>query len=115
MLVIQNLISFSNMPQHTLILVQYTPGFETRGYLDFQSVPEAMDALVKMYEMKLKELNPQHKNISYDIADLFKFLDSLSDLVALVFDGKTNQYAPRDRNWIKEGIVSHLRRQTGGK
>jgi len=97
--------------QHTLILVQYTPAYETRGYMDFASVPIAMDALVKMYETKLKELNPSMKHIQYDIADLLKFLDTLTDLVALVCDNAVGKYDPRDRNWIKERIVTHLRNQ----
>jgi hypothetical protein len=99
---------------HTLILIQYTGAFESRGYMDFNSVKEAMDALVKMYEMKLKELNPQVAHITYDVTDLFKFLDSMTDLCALVFDNKTNKYDPKDRNWVKETIVSHLRGAAGG-
>ena len=97
--------------QHTLILVQYTPAYETRGYMDFPSVAVAMDALVKMYETKLKELNPHMKHIQYDITDLLKFLDTLTDLVALVCDNSVGKYDPRDRNWVKERIVTHLRNQ----
>jgi hypothetical protein len=62
-----------------------------------------------MYEMKLKELNPQIGHITYDISDLFKFLDSMTDLCALVFDHATQKYDPRDRNWVKDNIVSYLR------
>ena len=43
-----------------------------------------MDALVKMYEHKLKELNPSVQNITYDIADLYNYLDSLFDVCGLV-------------------------------
>ena len=43
-----------------------------------------MDALVKMYEHKLKELNPQVPHITYEITDLYKFLDDMSDMCALV-------------------------------
>ncbi len=44
----------------------------------------ALDGLVKMYEHKLKELNPTISNITYDITDLYKFLDSLHDICGLV-------------------------------
>jgi len=101
--------------QHTLILVQYTPAYETRGYMDFPSLGAAMDALVKMYETKLKELNPSIKHITYDISDLLKFLDSLTDLVALVCDNSVGKYEPHDRSWVKERIVGHLRGQAGRK
>lgn len=44
----------------------------------------AMDALVKMYEHKLKELNPTVQNITYDVSDLYNFMDNMHDLCALV-------------------------------
>jgi hypothetical protein len=52
--------------------------------MDFATVGTALDAIVKMYEHKLKELNPQVQNITYDINDLYRFLDSLHDVCALV-------------------------------
>ena len=36
-----------------------------------------------MYEQKLKAQNPAHRNITYDISDLFFFIDSLGDLSCL--------------------------------
>lgn len=71
-----------------------------------------MDALVKMYEHKLKELNPGVTHIQYDISDLYNFLDSLQELVALVLNGTT--YAPKDKTWIKNSIVETLKSQAGG-
>ena len=59
--------------------------------------------------MKLKELNPQIGHITYDISDLFKFLDSMTDLCAMVFDHATQKYDPKDRNWVKEQVVTYLR------
>ena len=59
--------------------------------------------------MKLKELNPQIGHITYDISDLFKFLDSMTDLCAMVFDHATQKYDPKDRNWVKEQVVNYLR------
>ena len=70
--------------KHTIVLVQYSPGYETRSYLDFPTVNAAMDAVVKMYEHKLKQLNPGVAHITYDISDLYNFLDSLHDVCALV-------------------------------
>lgn len=52
--------------------------------MDFPSVNGALDAVVKMYEHKLKELNPAVQNITYDISDLYNFIDSLHDLCALM-------------------------------
>jgi hypothetical protein len=70
--------------KHTIILVQYTRDPNSRTYLDFESVNAGMDGVVKMYEAKLKQLNPHLKNITYDIQDLYNYIDSLTDLSALV-------------------------------
>jgi Enhancer of rudimentary len=94
---------------HTIILVQYTNDYATRSYLEFPTVAQAMDALVKMYEHKLKELNPDVRHITYDISDLFNFLDSLQELVGLVMNGTS--YLPKDKTWVKESITSHLKGQ----
>lgn len=96
---------------HTIILIQYTNQYNSRGYLDFPDVGSAMDGLVKMYELKLKELNPNLSNITYDIQNLYDFLDTLTDLVALVFDKKVEKYDPKDNKWIKDNIMTHLRNQ----
>ena len=85
--------------------------FTNSSYLDFPTVEAAMDAVVKMYELKLKELNPSIKHITYDIADLYKYIDSLNDLCGLVLDPSTNKYDPHDRAWIKNRIFQHLKRQ----
>jgi hypothetical protein len=55
----------------------------SRTYSDHKTVGVAMDAVVKMYEEKLKQLNPAVRNITYDISDLFAYIDSLYDLSAL--------------------------------
>lgn len=70
--------------KHTIVLVQYSSNLQTRSYMDFPGVNQAVDAIVKMYEHKLKELNPQISQITYEINDLYKFLDELKDICALV-------------------------------
>ena len=37
-----------------------------------------------MYEARLKEKNPNQVHITYDITDLYRFIDDLGDLSALV-------------------------------
>mmetsp|Transcript_55146 Transcript_55146/g.108914 ORF Transcript_55146/g.108914 Transcript_55146/m.108914 type:complete len:103 (-) Transcript_55146:147-455(-) len=97
--------------KHTIILVQYTNAYQTRSYMDFPGVNAAMDALVKMYEHKLKELNPTIQHITYDISDLYNYLDSLHDVCGLVLDPSSNKYEPKDRAWLKQKIFAHLRGQ----
>ena len=70
--------------KHTIVLIQHTNVYSSRTYIDFPTVGAALDALVKLYEQKLKELNPSVPHITYDIADLYRYYDSLFDVCALV-------------------------------
>jgi hypothetical protein len=70
--------------KHTIVLLQYTAAYQSRSFIEFPSVGAAMDALVKMYEHKLKELNPQVAHITYDISDLYNYIDSIHDICSLV-------------------------------
>ncbi|RLN97508.1 hypothetical protein BBJ28_00015137 [Nothophytophthora sp. Chile5] len=127
--------------KHTIILVQYTRDPNSRTYLDFESVNGGMDGVVKMYEAKLKQLNPSMKNITYDIQDLYTYIDSLTDLSALVYvrtlalvaqrrkltgrvlidarltccrlDLETKTYLPCGKEWIKKKVFQVLKNQAG--
>ncbi len=70
--------------KHTILLVQFTAAVTSRTYYDFETVPEAMNGVIKLYEQKLKQLNPSLKTITYDIADLFGFIDAVGDISALM-------------------------------
>ena len=72
------------MTQHTILLVQ-TGAVSTRTFSDYETVPAAMDGVCGMFEKRLKALNPSMRQITYDINDLFTFIDSLPDLSALVY------------------------------
>jgi hypothetical protein len=64
-----------------------------------------------MYEHKLKELNPSVQHITYDIADLYNYLDNLADICGLVLNPASNTYEPKDREWLKSKVFQHLRSQ----
>ncbi|KAL2548204.1 Enhancer of rudimentary-like protein [Forsythia ovata] len=63
-----------------------------------------------LYERKLKEINPAIRNLSYDISDLYNFIDGLTDLSALVYDHSIQAYLPYDREWIKQKTLQHLKK-----
>lgn len=97
---------------HTILLVQPGPKPETRTFSDYESVNECMEAGVcKIYEEHLKRMNPNTPSITYDISQLFDFIDQLADLSCLVYQKSTNTYAPYNKDWIKEKIYILLRRQ----
>jgi hypothetical protein len=66
-----------------------------------------------MFEKRLKEIYPNLKDITYDISDLYNYIDALADLSALVFDPSTNTYAPHNKDWVKTKAFAHLKKQAG--
>ena len=67
-----------------------------------------------MYERELKRLNPQMRNITYDVADLMAYFSGLQDVSALVYDGGSRKYTPHDREWVKEQVYNRLKQQASG-
>lgn len=51
-----------------------------------RSLPPTTNAagVVDMYEARLKMVNPDQVHITYDVTDLYGFIDELGDLSALV-------------------------------
>ena len=97
---------------HTIVLVQRSPGkVNTRTWLEHESVSEAMTAVIKLYEDRLTQLNPHMKAITYDIQDLFDFIDALADLSVLVFVHESQTYAPFGKEWVKSRVFNLLKRQ----
>ncbi|CAH1263179.1 enhancer of rudimentary homolog [Branchiostoma floridae] len=96
---------------HTILLVQPTGRPESRTYSDYETVTECMEGVCKIFEEHLKRVNPTSPSITYDISQLFDFIDQLADLSCLVFQKSTNTYAPHDKDWIKEKIYILLRKQ----
>uniref|UniRef100_A0A7N4NKD1 Enhancer of rudimentary homolog n=2 Tax=Metatheria TaxID=9263 RepID=A0A7N4NKD1_SARHA len=99
------------MKSHTILLVQPTKRPEGRTYADYESVNECMEGVCKMYEEHLKRMNPNSPSITYDISQLFDFIDDLADLSCLVYRADTQTYQPYNKDWIKEKIYVLLRRQ----
>uniref|UniRef100_A0A1A8R3Z4 Enhancer of rudimentary homolog n=1 Tax=Nothobranchius rachovii TaxID=451742 RepID=A0A1A8R3Z4_9TELE len=101
----------SESMSHTILLVQPTKRPEGRTYADYESVNECMEGVCKMYEEHLKRMNPNSPSITYDISQLFDFIDDLADLSCLVYRADTQTYQPYNKDWIKEKIYVLLRRQ----
>lgn len=98
---------------HTILLVQPGSRPETRTYSDYDSVNECMEGVCRIYEEHLKRINPNTPTITYDISQLFDFLDQLADISCLVYQKSTNTYAPYNKEWIKEKIYVLLRQAAG--
>ncbi|XP_064603061.1 enhancer of rudimentary homolog [Liolophura sinensis] len=98
---------------HTILLVQPNTRPETRTYSDYDSVTECLEGVCKIYEEHLKRLNPDCPSITYDISQLFDFIDQLTDLCCLVYQKSLGTYVPHNKDWLKEKIYIMLRKQAG--
>ena len=87
---------------HTILLLQPTSQATSRTYQDFETLELALDGVCTLYEKELKTLNPAVRNITYDVSDLYGYLDQLTDVSCLVFREQINAYLPRGKEWIKK-------------
>ncbi|KAL5009417.1 hypothetical protein ScPMuIL_014998 [Solemya velum] len=98
---------------HTILLVQPSTRPDTRTYSDYESLNECLEGICKIYEEHLKRQNPESPSITYDISQLFDFIDQLTDLSCLVFQKNSGLYIPHNKDWLKEKIYVMLRKQAG--
>jgi len=101
------------MGKHTIVLLQPTGARSSRTFMDYETVEAAMDGICGIFEQKLKQNAPRSGQITYDIGDLYQFIDSLGDLSCLVLENTL--YAPHNKQWVKERILQHLKKQAGGR
>eukprot|EP00298_Acanthocystis_sp_HF-20_P016109 c21381_g1_i1.p1 GENE.c21381_g1_i1~~c21381_g1_i1.p1 ORF type:complete len:100 (+),score=28.99 c21381_g1_i1:30-329(+) len=96
---------------HTILLHQATNQPSSRTYYDFDTIQAAVDHICTMYETRLKKNNPTAQNITYDISELFAWIDSQPDMACLVFEVQLQAYSPHPKDWIKQKVLSALRKQ----
>ncbi|KHN84302.1 Enhancer of rudimentary -like protein [Toxocara canis] len=96
---------------HTILLIQPTVRHDSRSWTDFESVTECIEGVCTIFEENLKKLNPDSASITYDVQNLFDFIDRLADLSCLVWQSDLEAYTAHNKEWIKEQIYSLLRKQ----
>ncbi|EOY29315.1 Enhancer of rudimentary protein [Theobroma cacao] len=104
----QTKISALNRSVLWLLLV-FTSCWEVFSFMELMRHRLA-NGICGLYERKLKELNPAIRNITYDIGDLYNFIDGLADMSALVYDHAIQAFLPYDRQWIKQKVFQHLKK-----
>ncbi|KAM3188472.1 hypothetical protein ACTXT7_000169 [Hymenolepis weldensis] len=99
---------------HTILLLQQqVKKPDSRVWADYETVNQFLEGVCKIYEEQLKQQNPTAPTITYDISQLFEFIDQLADLSCLVFNPHSGTYVPHTKEWIKENIYALLRKQAG--
>ena len=99
------------MKQHTILLYQYGKNEQGRKWNDYENLEGAMTAICQLFEDKLKKQHSNMSEITYDGSDLLKFVDEMTDLAIMIYSPQTQSYSPFGKNWIKEKLVAHLKRQ----
>ncbi|KAI8587729.1 putative enhancer of rudimentary [Geranomyces variabilis] len=98
---------------HTILLIQAHPTkLETRTWDEYDTIADAVEAIINKYEQRLKQLNPEVRNIHYDVADLIKYIDTYGEIACLVLNS-TGVYEPHNRDWFKQKVHTHLRKLAG--
>lgn len=93
---------------HTILFLHPKASPLTRTYNEYESLHLCLEAISKIYEEHLKRQTPFLPIITYDIMQLFDFLDSLVDISCLVYQKSTNSYAPYPKDWIKDRIYENF-------
>ncbi|CAJ0569899.1 unnamed protein product, partial [Mesorhabditis spiculigera] len=103
-------LTFHINKMHTILLMQPTGKLESRTWSDYETLRECLEAICKIYEEFLKKHNPGQPSITYDVSNLFDFIDKLTDLSCMVLN-KDRTYMPHNKEWIKEKIFAMLKNQ----
>mmetsp|Transcript_4210 Transcript_4210/g.15882 ORF Transcript_4210/g.15882 Transcript_4210/m.15882 type:complete len:101 (-) Transcript_4210:429-731(-) len=96
---------------HTIILIQTTPNQATRTYYDYESMTEALTGVCSIYEGILKKQQATSRRITYNVQELFEWIDKLHDFCGLVLNQKLSTYVPQDREYLKKKLYEQLSKQ----
>ncbi len=98
---------------HTILLFQQDQAPSSRTFYDFASLKTAAGGLTQIFENQLREFNPDRKELTYNMADLYEYIDRVPDLSMLVFDPYTKQYRPFTKAMIKDVLLEFVTSQGG--
>ncbi|KAK4537826.1 hypothetical protein CDCA_CDCA14G3851 [Cyanidium caldarium] len=94
---------------HTVLLLQTGASKNTRTYFDYESTPEMVEGVCRLYEQGVRLAQPGQTHIEYDVADLYRFVDQLPDCGVLTYDTEARMYRPHNKQWLKEQCYRHLK------
>ncbi|CAJ1345256.1 unnamed protein product [Effrenium voratum] len=100
-----------NMSKCFQLLVQYSGTASSKTYSEHGNVSSAMDDICQMYEQVIKMDTRGRSQAKYTVEDLWSFIDRLEDIACLVYESKSGEYLPHNREWIKNQVLRHLKGQ----
>eukprot|EP01066_Platyproteum_vivax_P007774 Platyproteum_vivax@DN3120_c0_g1_i1.p1 len=99
--------------RHTIILCQFSKSTNSRVYLEYPTMVDALDGMCQLYEQSLK-LEPNramNATVTYGIPELFRYLDNLEELAFMSYSSPNRGYLPFNRDWIKNRLGVYLSQQ----
>ena len=93
-----SLYVYYNMVGKALLLIQTKTDVESRRYQEFLSLDKCLDHLLRLFEDTLRNQMQVKDNITYDLSDLYEYLDELPHIVCLIFSEECRNYTPHDKN-----------------
>lgn len=96
---------------HTILLIQFTSDDTSKTFLDYDDISKCVDGVCQLYEQRLKLQNSDKTEVTYDVAELFTYLDSLKDIGTLVYNVNIKAYEPKSRDWLKQQLYCGLKGQ----
>lgn len=99
------------MVAKVLLLMQPKGDMESRTYQEFNSLDKCLDYVLKIFEDTLRSRYESGDNFTYDLSDLYEYIDELSQILCLIYSDDARNYTPHDKNWVKSKLYSHLTTQ----
>ena len=94
-----------------LMLIQHKTDTDSRRYQDFPELDKFLDHILKIFEDALRNRLQEKDNFTYDLSDLYEYLDELPQIMCLIYSEECRNYTPHDKNWIKSKLYSYLTTQ----
>lgn len=60
--------------------------------------------------MKIKSPS-QQEDVTYDVSELFGYIDTLKDVGCLIYNVNLKAYEPKSRDWLKQQVYNGLKNQ----
>ena len=97
----------TDQKRHMIVLVQFDDTTESRSFMDYEGVLEALDGVCQLYAPSLEAAVPKRKSITHDISDFFGYMDGLGDVCCLAYNPQRTSFIPRNREWIKACVLEN--------
>ena len=78
--------------------------------MDSKSPFDTLEMILRLYENYLIQKQGRHiSQVSYELNDVLKFVDTLFDLSLMIFNEKAAGYTCHGKSWIKGMLHVYLR------